>query len=275
MQRKHAFTLIELLVVIAIIAILAAILFPVFAQAREKARQASCSSNLKQIGLAFKMYIQDYDERMPSSAPLPPNAVSNTCCTYGQQGGAGQDFGFNGWVSNALIPYVKNQQIYICPSLNNNGFNDPWNGGKVGGPSDTTAADSGKNPGSYAFNYASDYGIKETLITQQANAIIMADSTTAWWDCGYQTSGCGIKLNRDWLWHTQGNTKKTEWHNGKNNNLFADGHVKTLGWEQIKWGQIANQMIETCRDGNNTALWDAPVRYDVNTSWPNGSCGPF
>ena len=65
MQRKRAFTLIELLVVIAIIAILAAILFPVFAQARDKARQASCLSNMKQQGLAVHMYAQDYDEMVP------------------------------------------------------------------------------------------------------------------------------------------------------------------------------------------------------------------
>src|SRR4051794_23044778 len=67
MPSRRAFTLIELLVVIAIIAILAAILFPVFAQAREKARQATCQSNLKQIGTAFSLYLQDYDETFPNT----------------------------------------------------------------------------------------------------------------------------------------------------------------------------------------------------------------
>jgi prepilin-type N-terminal cleavage/methylation domain-containing protein/prepilin-type processing-associated H-X9-DG protein len=97
---RRGFTLIELLVVIAIIAILAAILFPVFAKAREKARQASCSSNVKQIVLATLMYAQDYDERLV--------------------------LGLNGWGPCGcgrykLLPYIKNQQIFVCPSAANLG----------------------------------------------------------------------------------------------------------------------------------------------------------
>jgi prepilin-type N-terminal cleavage/methylation domain-containing protein/prepilin-type processing-associated H-X9-DG protein len=92
--RTSAFTLIELLVVIAIIAILAAILFPVFAQARAKARQASCLSNNKQLGLALNMYVQDYDETMPFHTPS--NLATN--------------------IYTVIDPYSKNQEIWTCPS---------------------------------------------------------------------------------------------------------------------------------------------------------------
>lgn len=96
-RSPNAFTLIELLVVIAIIAVLAAILFPVFAQAREKARQASCQSNHKQIGLAVQMYAQDYDETLPTS---------------GSENGKGD-------MTGTLEPYTKQrfgQGIWQCPS---------------------------------------------------------------------------------------------------------------------------------------------------------------
>lgn len=107
MRSKHysGFTLIELLVVIAIIAILASILFPVFAQAREKARQSACISNLKQIGLALQMYATDYDELLPLANEYP--AAPPPADGY-HQGPPG--------IFEVLEPYTKNQQIFRCPS---------------------------------------------------------------------------------------------------------------------------------------------------------------
>lgn len=95
MIRKQGFTLIELLVVIAIIAILAAILFPVFAKAREKARQSACLSNMKQIGTSLAMYAQDYDEGIPCYDPVRGTSYAGP------------------W---NLDPYIKNLQVWQCPS---------------------------------------------------------------------------------------------------------------------------------------------------------------
>jgi prepilin-type N-terminal cleavage/methylation domain-containing protein/prepilin-type processing-associated H-X9-DG protein len=103
LRRRTGFTLIELLVVIAIIAILAAILFPVFAKAREKARQTSCLSNVRQINTAFLAYAQDYDERLPYWS------------WNHRPGGAWDDPGLAHWYAG-IYPYAKNQQIYECPS---------------------------------------------------------------------------------------------------------------------------------------------------------------
>lgn len=100
MNMKKGFTLIELLVVIAIIAILAAILMPVFAQAREKARSASCQSNLKQIGLAAGMYMQDYDGNVTPCFEYNPWAAPWNLA----------------WYPDLLNPYVKNSQVFACPS---------------------------------------------------------------------------------------------------------------------------------------------------------------
>jgi prepilin-type N-terminal cleavage/methylation domain-containing protein/prepilin-type processing-associated H-X9-DG protein len=117
MQRvRRGFTLIELLVVIAIIAILAAILFPVFAQAREKARSISCLSNLKQIGTSIYMYVQDYDETYPRNddcvsgpSPLNPSAPPGCNGPYGQRI---NHYKWQVWI----LPYMKNVHVFLCPS---------------------------------------------------------------------------------------------------------------------------------------------------------------
>ncbi len=116
-RRDGAFTLIELLVVIAIIAILAAILFPVFAKAREKARQSSCSSNLKQWDLAAMQYAQDYDERLPKHG---------TRCAPG-----GNQLDLCQW--EKMQPYAKNTQMLYCPSKANIRYG--WN---IGMPNNGT-----------------------------------------------------------------------------------------------------------------------------------------
>src|SRR5947209_15960773 len=143
-MKRLGFTLIELLVVIAIIAILAAILFPVFAQARESARQTSCLSNMKQIGLALMMYVQDNDE-------VNPNIY---------QGWGTIDNQFQeGWLwKNAIEAYIKAKGIWKCPS---NPVSDPDGPGKESASQPNNWAGNGMGyvmesdhimPQSYAFN---------------------------------------------------------------------------------------------------------------------------
>lgn len=129
-MKRNAFTLIELLVVIAIIAILAAILFPVFARARENARRSSCQNNLKQIGLGLIQYTQDYDESLPGEA-------------FGSLGAS--DATNYKWM-DAIYPYVKSSQIFDCPS-------GPAAAKKYIRNTELTAA-STQNYGSYAINSA-------------------------------------------------------------------------------------------------------------------------
>ena len=151
MARRKGFTLIELLVVIAIIAILAAILFPVFARARENARKATCQSNLKQIGLAFRQYSQDYDERMVHSWGCPA-----TWPTWGSTP-VPYEFDF-------LQPYMKNTQVLICPSDSGRPYN--------------ACTPTGDPP--YNMSYAYDVWLNRTpdaIVVSPSSTIVAVDGT--------------------------------------------------------------------------------------------------
>jgi prepilin-type N-terminal cleavage/methylation domain-containing protein/prepilin-type processing-associated H-X9-DG protein len=147
----RGFTLIELLVVIAIIAILAAILFPVFARARENARRSSCQSNMKNIGLAFQQYLQDYDELFPQGV-----------VTYNA-----------GWASYELQPYIKSTQVFTCPSDSAGSSTAPYSYGynSLVGP-----AASGINQSSLA---ASALTVLNYEVTALANSVQVIGTTVA------------------------------------------------------------------------------------------------
>ena len=150
-KTRSAFTLIELLVVIAIIAILAAILFPVFARARENARRSSCQSNLKQIGLGVIQYTQDYDEKLP---PIYNNGI-----------GSWRQF---------TQPYIKSVQVFACPSNTNNAVT-------------ADAASSGYPaiPSSYGANLRmmpANQGFSVAAIDSVATRIMVGELTAAWTD---------------------------------------------------------------------------------------------
>jgi len=249
-RSSHAFTLIELLVVIAIIAILAAILFPVFAQAREKARTTSCLSNFKQGALAWEMYIQDYDETM-----VP----------FGTAGHAGQTAGPDLWWPSLLNPYIKNWQIFHCPSSSdpygfwgsgpnawqgdwqvyaNMGYNyldlGSWlncqwqpSAGNSYGPQgiglanvDTPAftilfADSAYQGTGDPYPTNAEYGFSTVQAPAQFAAIDPAPLTCTWYNG--QHGG--------WDWTTPGPTPNfTGWtinrHTGGENCAWVDGHAK-------------------------------------------------
>lgn len=144
MRKRTAFTLIELLVVIAIIAILAAILFPVFAQAREKARSAQCTSNLKQISMALMQYVQDYDGSMFTSGQLP---------TQRSTAGDGQNLVrmVGGGLNYFLQPYSKNTQILLCPSDDRQNY---WGRATTSWPYSSTTW--WGRPSSYMFRHTFD-----------------------------------------------------------------------------------------------------------------------
>jgi len=206
--RRHAtgFTLIELLVVIAIIAILAAILFPVFARAREKARQSACNSNIKQLGLALIMYAQDYD---------------GVWAMWGYGGSDPDDTPANGaytW-DTVVAPYIKNDQILICPSNHN--------------------YDGGARSRSYAMpRYVS--GVNVDLAPAPA-------ATVALFEKGHKTPGKWGDAAAENFFQSHGCTGfglTTEtWHQDGKNFVFSDGHAK---YYAISSGPFAAVTSNTC-----------------------------
>jgi len=257
-MRKLGFTLIELLVVIAIIAILAAILFPVFAQAREKARQAACQSNLKQMGNALLMYVQDYDEKYPGANP-GASGTDGGCANYP----ARSDWG--GWIGNSMLPYTKNTAIYTCPDATTFPAASTVNGGLSGwNVGNTCSAAIPYVWTSYDFNYVALQGTALAQVNQPAQQMEMWDSYgNAWGDCGYAT-GCGLWAQREeCAWAAFKGTLKSgqscsvpgsdpAWHNDGINTLFADGHVKWATWNQLTWGELANMP-------SNNAIFNLPI----------------
>src|SRR5579871_5222449 len=166
--NRNGFTLIELLVVIAIIAILAAILFPVFAQARAKARQTSCLSNTKQISLAILMYTQDYDETLPGYRFHEPNP-------YAGNPHVGSTTAVTIFINQLLNPYIKNDGVWSCPSALT-----PWVNIQM---NDTAAADPYSSYGgqnSYAvsnYTFRANNGIALAAIVAPADTVAMVDGT--------------------------------------------------------------------------------------------------
>ncbi len=176
---KKAFTLIELLVVIAIIAILAAILFPVFARARENARRSSCQSNLKQIALGIKQYTQDYDEKFPYAA-----CVNASTGSIG--GGPADPNAPVGW-AQSIQPYVKSTQLLQCPSDTLPQNPDPKGGPNatlgLGGHSDyainqelsnSNFATSISSPGTPKPDYTKG-GINEAAVERSSVSILITE----------------------------------------------------------------------------------------------------
>lgn len=201
-KSLSAFTLIELLVVIAIIAILAAILFPVFAQARDKGRQAACISNMKQFGLAWMMYCQDYDE---TATPI----------RWGT--GATQYFPLR----PLLDPYVKNKDIYVCPSNNQTNqstltltYSYNWCVGTTcGGTNDHPLAAFDKPAQVPAFVESNN-----TQYTGVTYYFAMVNATTFW--------GRRSEPSANSLYFFTGGLPKMIVHQQGANMLFVDGHVK-------------------------------------------------
>lgn len=252
MTLKKGFTLIELLVVIAIIAILAAILFPVFAQAREKARQTSCSSNEKQLTLGFLQYVQDYDERFPLGR-------------YGATSPPTDPFGLNtvqiGWTTE-IYPYVKSTQVYHCPD-------------DTGTVATTGNNDQGTNVTAYTANQRVVQNCCNTTKLAVLNfpsvTFLLTESDTP--QRNTSEGGTTADGSENWGGTLAQNLESNQGspllrHGGGAEYSFTDGHVKWIPGAKFGWvAGCNNNTPANCSNVENAAGSDRTGT--IPTFWPN------
>jgi prepilin-type N-terminal cleavage/methylation domain-containing protein/prepilin-type processing-associated H-X9-DG protein len=242
-KGREGFTLVELLVVIAVIAILAAILYPVFAVAREKARQTGCASNLKQIGTAVQMYLQDYDGTYPDN-PYPNHAPNPV-----------ETLDYRPYYVS-LFPYVKNYELFICPSVGNGRYGklrveelsgkDAKVEGRFGTDIDTYPQHLGSQEKFFTrVGYCYNEQAKRALEVELANTTrlpLMWDGRRLWSGIGPAFGQVGVDnstLNEVghsglcWVPYFESGDVVMR-HNGGLNMLFADGHVKYVAWNELR-----------------------------------------
>jgi prepilin-type N-terminal cleavage/methylation domain-containing protein/prepilin-type processing-associated H-X9-DG protein len=256
-RRRVGFTLIELLVVIAIIAILAAVLFPVFAQARAKARQASCTSNLAQIARAGMMYIQDNDERFPScySLPMPPFAVDPR---------------------TSLQPYIKNWDLFYCPERHTvlhecldpmanfrpdsrcMGYGYNWGSG-LGWGSSSLKADGLIRPSSDGTN--SVVGVTMAEVATPSHTFFYGDTNDYLYITLLREAMPGVRQGSDTATNDLGKAYEPPRHTGGNNFAFVDGHVQWLRFPDGKWTDGGPWVVPDMSMYSRTGRWETqPVR---------------
>ncbi|HIE52730.1 MAG TPA: DUF1559 domain-containing protein [Armatimonadetes bacterium] len=234
-SAKKGFTLIELLVVIAIIAILAAILFPVFAQAREKARQASCQSNLKQVGLALRAYVLDYDGMQPPWGCRHFGGLPDTDPTRTRDESP--------W--SRLFPYMRNVQILTCPSRPNLRYGrcrpGAWGG----------TARAGCGYGWCMGPSGWRRGKPESQLEWPAETMAAADS-----------DGQSF-LNDPFCNFCQGNGNLQPRHNEMMNVLYQDGHVKAHRMQHI----LPRDTYARARGSRYPPPWQQPNDPEITRLW--------